>query len=134
MLTRRPRPVVLSIEIMERVSKQFEKIPLVLGFPQSMMKRTKRRRHHRAYVKETPEAQALADEELGILIGAEFPVPLIQKYGEATGQHKLCASPPKLSTSEGVKHAALTTVRVYWIGMWQVKTPHSIDNIDLLYT
>ncbi|KAF8936068.1 hypothetical protein BGZ58_004629 [Dissophora ornata] len=66
---------------------------LVLGLPEAMVKSDKEkatsgqdlermRTRLQQYVKSTPAAQALAKEEMELLIGPELPVPLIQKYGE----------------------------------------------------
>ncbi|KAG0366295.1 hypothetical protein BC939DRAFT_5868 [Gamsiella multidivaricata] len=74
--------------------KQIENNRLILGIPASMVKSDEEKKNmsnrelgrladrNRAYVRGHPEAQALAAEELEILIGAELPVSLIQKYGE----------------------------------------------------
>ncbi|KAG0198106.1 hypothetical protein BGX28_008422 [Mortierella sp. GBA30] len=74
--------------------KLVDYLPLVLGVPSSMVKtdeekkamsseeREKMIADQRAYVRESPTAQALADEELELLIGSESPSTMYQKYGD----------------------------------------------------
>ncbi|KAF9272170.1 hypothetical protein BGZ68_002635 [Mortierella alpina] len=69
---------------------------LVLGLPDSMVKTDEEKKSmssralgrlrdtYRNYVKNNPAAQKLAEQEMDVLIGAEQPNALIQKYGEDT--------------------------------------------------
>ncbi|KAF9287942.1 hypothetical protein BGZ68_001074 [Mortierella alpina] len=69
---------------------------LVLGLPDSMIKTDDEKKTmssralgrlrdtYRNYVKNNPAAQKLAEQEMDMLIGAEQPDALIQKYGEDT--------------------------------------------------
>ncbi|KAF9974344.1 hypothetical protein BGZ73_002263 [Actinomortierella ambigua] len=67
--------------------------PLVLGLPESMVvsdqawnamspiTRDELTKKHRDYVASSPEAQRLAAEELQLLMGAEAPLSIVNKYG-----------------------------------------------------